>query len=130
MRDLSSLRFSDGEEEIAELFWDIGLRKNTARVLVLALWDVDLTARDMERVCDLRQPEVSIALTDLVKRRWINVISQITENKGRPVKIYHLARSLEQILDDLRGLIEGDYEKKSGEIEKVRGMIKEQFLKE
>jgi predicted transcriptional regulator len=130
LRDLSSLQFSDGEEEIAELFWDIGLRKNTARVLVLALWDVDLTARDMERVCDLRQPEVSIALTDLVKRRWINVISQITENKGRPVKIYHLTRSLEQILEELRGLIEGDYEKKSGEIEKVREMIKKQFLKE
>ena len=129
MRDLSSLQFSDGEEEIAELFWDIGLRKNTARVLVLALWDADLTARDMERVCDLRQPEVSIALTDLVKRRWINVISQITENKGRPVKIYHLTRSLEQILEELRGLIEGDYEKKSEEIEKVREMIKKQFLK-
>ena len=109
-------------------FWDIGLKKNTARVLVLLLWDLDLTARDMERVCDLRQPEVSIAITDLMKKRWIRVISQITENKGRPIKIYHLARTLEQILDELRGLIEDDYDKKSVEIEKVREMIKESAI--
>lgn len=128
MRDLSYLQFSRVEEEIAELFWDIGLRKNTARVLVLTLWDVDLTARDMERICDLRQPEVSIALTDLMKKKWIKVINLITENKGRPIKVYHLAWTLEQILDELKGLIEGDYEKKSGEIEKVREMIKGQLV--
>lgn len=129
MRDLSSLQFSEGEEEIAALFWDIGLKKNTARVLVLALWDIDLTARDMERVCDLRQPEVSLAITDLIKRRWIKVVSLLSENKGRPIKIYHLARSLEEILNELKGLIEGDYDKKSEEIERVRDMLKEQSLK-
>jgi predicted transcriptional regulator len=129
LRDLSSLQFSEGEEEIAALFWDIGLKKNTARVLVLALWDIDLTARDMERVCDLRQPEVSLAITDLIKRRWIKVVSLLSENKGRPIKIYHLARSLEEILNELKGLIEGDYDKKSEEIEKVRGLLIEQSLK-
>jgi len=129
LRDLSSLQFSEGEEEIAALFWDIGLKKNTARVLVLALWDIDLTARDMERVCDLRQPEVSLAITDLIKRRWIKVVSLLSENKGRPIKIYHLARSLEEILNELKGLIEGDYDKKSEEIERVRDMLKEQSLK-
>ena len=33
------------------------------------------------------------------------------------------ARTLEQILDELKGLIEGDYDKKSEDIEKVREMI-------
>lgn len=126
MRDLSDLQFSAVEEEIAELFWDIGLRKNTARVLVLTIWDVDLTARDMERVCDLRQPEVSIAITDLMKKKWIRVVRLITENKGRPIKIYHLSRTLEQILEELKGLIDGDYDKKVEEIEKVRDMLKGQ----
>jgi predicted transcriptional regulator len=124
VRDLSSLQFSSGEEEIAELFWDIGLKKNSARVLVLTLWDIDLTSRDMERICDLRQPEVSIALTDLMKRRWIKVVRQVMENKGRPIKIYHLARALEEILDELKSSIVGEYDKKSEEIEKVREMLK------
>ena len=124
MRDLSFSQFSSMEEEIAELFWDIGLRKNTARVLVLMLWKIDLSARDMERICDLRQSEVSVALTDLIKKKWIKVVRLITEKKGRPIKIYRRARNPEKILDELRGMIKGDYDRKSEEIEKVREIIK------
>lgn len=121
-----SLHFSREEEEVAELLWDIGLKKNTARVLVLMIRDVDLTSRDMERVCDLRQPEASIALTDLLKRKWVKNVRQLTENKGRPVKIYHLSGSLDDVLDDLKGAIVGDYEAKMIELERVRELIKNQ----
>jgi predicted transcriptional regulator len=121
-----ALQLSKGEVEIAELFWDIGLKKNTARVLVLMIRDVDLTSREMERACDLRQPEVSIALTDLLKRKWIKNIRQVMENKGRPVKIYHLSRTLEDILDDLKGAIVDDYGRKVLEIERVRELLKTQ----
>ena len=120
-----SLQFSEGEEEVAELFWDIGLKKNTARLLVLMVRDEDLTSRDMERACDLRQPEVSIALKDLMERKWVKDIRQVMEGKGRPVKIYHLVRSLDDILDELKKVIVGDYEKKLNEIERVREMLRE-----
>ena len=123
-----SLQFSQGEEEIAELFWDIGLKKNTARVLVLLIRDIDLTSREMERVCDLRQPEVSIALTDLTKRKWIDVVRQIMENKGRPIKIYHMTKPLDDILEELKGIIVGDYGRKILEIERVREMVKQQGI--
>jgi len=120
------LQLSKGEVEIAELFWDIGLKKNSARILVLMIRDVDLTSREMERACDLRQPEVSIALTDLLKRQWIKNTRQVMENKGRPVKIYHLSGTLEDILDDLKGVIVDDYGRKVLEIERVRELLKTQ----
>ncbi|MDD1728183.1 MAG: hypothetical protein LUQ50_03825 [Methanospirillum sp.] len=119
------LHFSTGDEEIADLFWDIGLKRNTARVLVLMIKDMDLTSREIERVVDLRQPEVSIALTDLMKKKWVRIVRQITENKGRPVKIYHLVTSLDDILDELKTSIVGEYEKKFAEIERVREMLRE-----
>jgi len=119
-----SLQFSKGEEEIADLFWDIGLKRNSARVLVLMIRDVDLTSRDLERVCDLRQPEVSIALSDLMKRKWVKDIRHEREGKGRPTMIFHLIKSLDDILEELKSAIVGDYEKKVGEIEKVREMLK------
>jgi len=120
------LQLSKGEEEIADLFWGIGLRRNTARVLVLMIRDIDLTSREMERVCDLRQPEVSIALTDLQKRKWVKDIRQAREGKGRPVVIYHLVTSLDGILEELEKAIAGDYEEKIQEIEKVRELLKRQ----
>ena len=119
-----SLQLSKGEEEVADLFWDIGLKKNTARVLVLMIRGDELTSREMERVCDLRQPEVSIALTDLQKRKWIRVVRHIMENKGRPVKIFQLIHSLDDILDELKNAIVGDYEEKVKEIEKVRELLR------
>ena len=121
-----SLQFSKGEEEIAELFWDIGLKRNSARVLVLMIRDEDFTSRDMERVCDLRQPEVSIALSDLMERKWVKDVRQVREGKGRPTMIYHLIKSLDDILEELKNAIVGDYEKKVEEIEKVRAMLRGQ----
>ena len=93
--------FSKGDEEIADLFWDIGIRRNSARVLVLMLKDTDLTSRDIERSADLRQPEVSIALKDLMTRKWVKDVRTQTEKKGRPVVIYHLSTSLDDILEEL-----------------------------
>lgn len=121
-----SLQFSRGDEEIADLFWDIGVKRNTSRVLVLLLRDIDLTSRVIERVVDLRQPEVSIALSELIKRKWVKKVSQISENKGRPIIIYHLSKKLDDILDELKKDIVGDYEEKVKEIEKVRELLKTQ----
>lgn len=117
------LHFSIGDEEIADLFWDIGLRRNSARVLTLLIKDVDMTSREIERVVDLRQPEVSIAITDLMKKRWVRIDHQITENKGRPMKVYHIAKTLDEILDELKETIIGSYEQKFEEIERVRNML-------
>lgn len=117
------LHFSAGDEEIADLFWDIGLRRNSARVLTLLIKDVDMTSREIERVVDLRQPEVSIAITDLMKKRWVRIDHQITENKGRPMKVYHIAKTLDEILDELRETIIGSYEQRFEEIERVRNML-------
>lgn len=121
--------FSKGDEEIADLFWDIGIRRNSARVLVLMLKDTDLTSRDIERSADLRQPEVSIALKDLMTRKWVKDVRTQTEKKGRPVVIYHLSTSLDDILEELKGAIVGDYDKKVAEIEKVRELLKEAVRK-
>ncbi len=117
------IQISNELGEIADLFRDIGMKKNCALVLVTLLQDTDLSSRDIERITDLRQPEVSLALTDLMRRKWVDVVRLITENKGRPVKIYHIMKKPEVILEELREEIVGDYERKIREIVKVRERI-------
>ena len=109
--------------EVADLFRDIGMKKNYALVLVSLLQDTDLSSRDIERITDLRQPEVSLALTDLMKRKWVDVVRLITENKGRPVKIYHIMKKPEVILEELQKEIVGDHERKIREITRVKEKI-------
>jgi predicted transcriptional regulator len=76
-------QLTNDDEILAKLFWDIGLKKNCARVLVFMLMNEELTSRDIEKFTSLRQPEVSLALSDLMKKGWIDVVRHLMEKKGR-----------------------------------------------
>jgi predicted transcriptional regulator len=119
------LSLSDIDIQITDILTDVGLKSGEARVLVVLFKGYDLTSREVERISDLRQPEVSIAINQLIKRNWVYVTSHNTEKKGRPVKIYSLQHTVDEILDEIKGDIEGDYRKKKEIIERVRVLVKE-----
>lgn len=119
------MHLSDTDIQIIDVLSDIGLKSGESRILVVLFKGYDLTSRELERISDLRQPEVSIAINQLIKRKWVWVTSHITEKKGRPVKVYSLSRTIDDILDEIKGDIEGDYRKKIEIIERVRVMVKE-----
>lgn len=124
------LQFSDNDLEISGILTDVGLKSNEARVLVVLFKGYDLTSRQIERIVDLRQPEVSIAINQLIDRKWAQVTSLITEKKGRPVKVYSLSRSVDQIIDQIEEQIEGEYRGQLEIIERVRLMVKESRVSE
>jgi len=124
------LNFSDTDLEITEILTNVGLKSNEARVLVVLFKGYDLTSREIERIVDLRQPEVSIAINLLIGRKWAQISSLITEKKGRPVKVYSLAASIDSILDQIEDQIEGDYRSQLEIIERVRSMVKESRVSE
>jgi len=119
------LEYTKRDAEIADILKEIGLRTNEARILVLFFKRVDLSSREVERISDLRQPEVSIALTHLIKKRWVQVVRHITENKGRPVKIYNLSGSVDEILDEIEQEIGTEYKGKMGSLERIRLLVRE-----
>jgi predicted transcriptional regulator len=124
------LNFTDVDLEITEILTNVGLKSNEARVLVVLFKGYDLTSREIERIVDLRQPEVSIAINLLIGRKWAQVSSLITEKKGRPVKVYSLSASIDAILDQIEAQIEGDYRSQLEIIERVRSMVKESRVSE
>ncbi len=124
------LNFTDNDLEITEILTNVGLKSNEARVLVVLFKGYDLTSREIERIVDLRQPEVSIAINMLIGRKWAQVSSLITEKKGRPVKVYSLSASIDGILDQIEEQIEGDYRSQLEIIERVRSMVKESRVSE
>ena len=93
------LYFTQREEEFADLLTRIGTKRNVAKVLVYLANTPEATSRDIERGTDLRQPEVSIAMTDMLKHKWVESRENRAETKGRPVKIYKLALPISVIID-------------------------------
>ncbi len=94
---------TDTEEEVIRLLVEIGMKAHEARLLAVFFRGIEPTSRDLERITNLRQPEVSIAITSLSKRKWVCVSSLINANKGRPVKIFKLTGAIDDILDEMKG---------------------------
>ncbi len=101
LRARNVMYFTQDEEELADLLIKIGLKRNVARVLVYLAHNSEATSRDIERGTDLRQPEVSLAMAAMIEQDWVENREIKAENKGRPVKIYRLSRSVGEITDTL-----------------------------
>ena len=91
--------FTEKEEELGSLFMQIGIKKNAAKVLVFLANSSEATSHAIERGTDLRQPEVSLAIRYLMDQGWIMSWESKAESKGRPVKIYALAKPIANIMD-------------------------------
>jgi len=93
--------FTEKEENVVNLLVEIGIKKNVAKVLVFLANSSEATSHAIERGTDLRQPEVSLAMRYLIDQGWITSRESKAENKGRPVKIYNLAKPITEIMNDI-----------------------------
>ena len=98
MRQQNVMYFTEKEEEFVNLLIKINTPKNVAKMLVFLANTSEATSRDIERGTDLRQPEVSIAIKYLAQQNWIKNREIPSEKKGRPMRKYSLAVSINQII--------------------------------
>jgi len=99
MRQENVQYFTEKEEEFANLLIEIGTKKTVAKVLVFLASTPEATSRAIERGTDMRQPEVSMAMKFLMDQGWIRSRDSPSENKGRAMKVYELAKPITLIVD-------------------------------
>jgi predicted transcriptional regulator len=112
--------FTEKEEEFANLLIEIGMKKNTAKVLVFLANITEATSRVIERGTDLRQPEVSIAIRYLDEQNWISSRVSKEESRGRRVRIYKLARPIREIVVFIENKNKNEVSKKLDVMKKLR----------
>ncbi len=93
--------FTEKEEEFTSLLVEIGTKKTIAKVLVFLAGTPKASSRAIEHGTDMRQPEISIATKYLTDQGWIKSSEIPPENKGRPVKIYELAKPINAIMNSI-----------------------------
>src|SRR4030065_818267 len=72
------------DEMLVELLMRTGLSKNIAKTLVSLRKKEETTSVEIESGTSLRQPEVSIAMQELRRRKWVVKRDIKKEGKGRP----------------------------------------------
>jgi predicted transcriptional regulator len=93
--------FTQKEEEFAAILVDLGMHRNVAKVLVYLAGAGEATSRSIDRGIDLREPEVSLAMTYLAGKGWVSCREIRGKNKGRPVKSYQLALPVIEIISSI-----------------------------
>ncbi len=98
MRESTVKILDDKDMEFVETLRSLGVPRNVA-TLITFLANVDeASSREIEMGSDLRQPEVSIAMRTLRDNQWIEEKEIKREGKGRPMKVYSLRASIEEII--------------------------------
>jgi len=120
------LYLTEREEEFADLLHKIGIGKNISKVLVYLANTKETTSRDIERGTDLRQPEVSMVMTVLMKLKWVESREERHQKSGRPVKIYHLALPISEVVESIGRSTMAEINNQLEMIKQVRKFIAEQ----
>ena len=104
---------------IASTIW---IKQNTAKVLIAMQRYGDgtaITSRWLEYVCDLRQPEVSIAMGFLLEGNLVSVRENKADSKGRPVKVYILVGDVPLYLHKKLQERKNSFEKGAADLRKM-----------
>jgi predicted transcriptional regulator len=98
MRESTVKILDDKDMEFVETLRSLGVPRNVS-TLITFLANVDeASSREIEMGSDLRQPEVSIAMRTLRDNSWIEEKEIKREGKGRPMKVYSLRASIDEII--------------------------------
>jgi predicted transcriptional regulator len=78
---------------------NLGMKRTTAKVITFLKDQKEISSRDIEVATGLRQPEVSIAMQTLRERNWLTESDIKSSGKGRPLKIYALRATIDEIIN-------------------------------
>ena len=93
--------FAEKEGELVNLLFGLGIKRNVAKVLVFLAKTPMVTSREIVRGTDLRHLEVVTVMQDLKKQGWIKSQENKATDKGRPGKIYELAKPIAEIVNSI-----------------------------
>ena len=101
MRSSIVRTLDDKDLEFAEMLQKLGIQQNVA-TMIAYLMNVDgATSRQIEIGTDLRQPQVSIGAKTLRCNGWLEESELKREGKGRPMRVYKLNASIDEIINHL-----------------------------
>ena len=108
------------DDEVIERLIFTGMCQNLAKTHVFISKRDETTSVQIEKATGLRQPEVSLAMQELRRRRWVTKRDIKKEGKGRPVHAYRISKSFSRIIST----IENQEDKKIEKIVKIMNQLR------
>jgi len=87
---------SEQQRSLRDKLIQLGASENTASVLLCLHHHGASTSKDLQCHCNIRQPDVSMAISELREMNLVHFSPKSESSRGRPAHIYRLRMSLEQ----------------------------------
>jgi len=101
MKNRELISLDQNDIKIVKVLNSLGMPKNIAKTILYISQVDECRATDIELGADLRQPEVSIAINDLMEKGWVSKREKKKRGKGRPVHIYKQKTNLDDIFKSI-----------------------------
>ena len=88
--------YSNEQRMLREKLIQLGANENTASVLLCLHHHGAATSKDLQCHCNIRQPDVSMAISELRDLNLVHYSPRSESSRGRPAHIYRLRMNLEQ----------------------------------
>mgnify|MGYP001177111489 FL=1 len=85
-------------KEIVDLLVSLGVELNTAKTLICLHLNGPSKSIEIQSSCNLRQPDVSIAISKLSNLGILRIVTSPGKARGRPSSIYELAVPLNEAI--------------------------------
>ena len=99
IRDITIKVADETDFEFIQGLVSLGMNRNVASLITYLKDQEERSSRDIEKAMGLRQPEVSTAMQTLRERNWLTEHEIKSEAKGRPLKIYALRATIDEIIE-------------------------------
>ena len=96
--------------------------RNVATLITYLANTDEVTSREIEIGTDLGQPEVSTGIRALRQNNWVEERDIKSKEKGRPVRIYKLGVSIEEIIKHYEDVNNSESTQAMESIQKLREM--------
>ena len=91
-----STNTSNEQRSLRNKLIQLGANENTASVLLCLHHHGASTSTDLQCRCNIRQPDVSMAIAELREMNLVHFSPRTEASRGRPAHIYRLRNNLEQ----------------------------------
>ena len=98
MKDHKIHNLSPQDKKIVKVFSELGMPRNLAKTLMYISQVDECRSAEIEHGANLRQPEVSVAMQLLQDKGWVRRRDLKKKGKGRPVHLYSLTSSIDDIV--------------------------------
>ena len=101
----------------------LGANENTAIVLLCLHHHGASSSKDLQNYCNIRQPDVSMAISELREMNLVHFSPKSESTRGRPAHIYRLRMSLDQSIQPVVNLAKKRAKEILDDIETVKELV-------